>query len=101
MHILLLFYSHGHMDHISAVPQHVSKRSLFGMKMAKYYTPHHLKDNLLAVCEIYHQMNETSDALNKVDVIAVKPGENVEVSQGCGNTMPDLSDLVPFHSGQV
>ena len=23
------------------------------------------------------------------------------VRQGCGNTMPDLSDLVPFHSGQV
>ena len=22
-------------------------------------------------------------------------------TQGCGNTMPDLSDLVPFHSGQV
>ena len=21
--------------------------------------------------------------------------------QGCGNTMPDLSVLVPFHSGQV
>ena len=21
--------------------------------------------------------------------------------QGCGNTMPDLSDLLPFHSGQV
>ena len=23
------------------------------------------------------------------------------LKQGCGNTMPDLSDLVPFHSGQV
>ena len=23
------------------------------------------------------------------------------VSQGCGNTMPDSSDLVQFHSGQV
>ena len=23
------------------------------------------------------------------------------IEQGCGNTMPDLSDLVPFHSGQV
>ena len=22
-------------------------------------------------------------------------------NQGCGNTMPELSDLVPFHSGQV
>ena len=21
--------------------------------------------------------------------------------QGCGNTMPDLSDMVPFYSGQV
>ena len=24
-----------------------------------------------------------------------------QIKQGCGNTMPDLSDLVPFHSGQV
>ena len=23
------------------------------------------------------------------------------IGQGCGNTMPNLSDLVPFHSGQV
>ena len=23
------------------------------------------------------------------------------LNQGCGNTMPDLSDLVPFHLGQV
>ena len=23
------------------------------------------------------------------------------LNQGCGNTMPDLSDLVQFHSGQV
>ena len=23
------------------------------------------------------------------------------IMQGCGNTMPDLSDLVPFHSGRV
>ena len=25
----------------------------------------------------------------------------IYLNQGCGNTMPDLSDLVPFHSGQV
>ena len=23
------------------------------------------------------------------------------LSQGCGNTMPDLSNMVPFHPGQV
>ena len=27
--------------------------------------------------------------------------ENIRLIQGCGNAMPDLSDLVPFHSGQV
>ena len=27
--------------------------------------------------------------------------KNITTRQGCGNTMPDLSDLVPFHSGQV
>ena len=30
----------------------------------------------------------------------IKKNCDVEV-QGCGNTMPDLSDLVQFHSGQV
>ena len=25
----------------------------------------------------------------------------VYIPQGCGNTMPDLSDLVPFHLGQI
>ena len=25
----------------------------------------------------------------------------IDETQGCGNTLPDLSDLVPFHSGQV
>ena len=28
-------------------------------------------------------------------------GKNAYLDQGCGNTMPNLSDLVPFHSGQV
>ena len=28
-------------------------------------------------------------------------GPYFDIMQGCGNTMPDLSDLVPFHSGQV
>ena len=28
-------------------------------------------------------------------------GKNAYLDQGCGYTMPDLSDLVPFPSGQV
>ena len=32
---------------------------------------------------------------------ANRSGQTKFMKQGCGNTMPDLSDLVPFHSGQV
>ena len=28
-------------------------------------------------------------------------GLKIGLNQGCGNTMPDLSDMVPFHQGQV
>ena len=67
------------MDHISAVPQHVAKRNLFGQKMAKYYTPPHLTENLKKVCEIFYSINETCDALNRVEVIGLSPGETLEV----------------------
>ena len=67
------------MDHISAVPQHVSKRNLYGMKMAKYYTPPHLTESLKKICELFHKVNETSDALDKVDLMGVKPGDSIEV----------------------
>ena len=33
--------------------------------------------------------------------LSVKILTSEMLDQGCGNTMPDLSDLVPFHSGQV
>lgn len=74
--------SHGHMDHISAVPQHVSKRSLFGQKMARYYTPPHLTHKLKRVCEVFHEINETCEPLKNVDVTGIGPGESAELGKG-------------------
>ena len=33
--------------------------------------------------------------------VSVSAFYDTETRQGCGNTMPDLSDLIPCHSGQV
>lgn len=77
--VTFLVFSHGHMDHISAVPQHVSKRSLFGQKMARYYTPPHLTHKLKRVCEVFHEINETCEPLKNVDVTGIGPGEIAEV----------------------
>ena len=34
-----VFISHGHPDHISAVPQHAARRRLLGLPPACYYVP--------------------------------------------------------------
>ncbi|CAG2211695.1 EXOC4 [Mytilus edulis] len=48
----LVFFSHGHMDHISGIAQHAAKRSLYGMKPAKYYSPVHLVEPLTSLCKM-------------------------------------------------
>jgi len=56
------------MDHISGVPQHATKRSLYGMKPAIYYTPEHLVDSLASVCEGYAKMAENVPVLEQMDI---------------------------------
>ena len=40
--------------------------------------------------------------MKSLDKIIICVGQlGIYIHQGCGNTMPDLSDLVLFHLGQV
>ena len=60
--------------------------------------------SLILGCDKYHlqiYMVHTTLGLDpKVYLLKVK-AVNISGGQGCGNTMLDLSDLGPFHSGQV
>ena len=52
----------------------------------------------------YKRQNKVHVLINPIMVIeSTSKAAPVHVAntQGCGNTMPDSSDLVPFHSGQV
>ena len=40
-------------------------------------------------------------SLYRVLLRTCMPSHFLTLKQGCGNTMPNLSDQVPFHSGQV
>lgn len=64
-----VFISHGHLDHIGALSSHVSKRSLFGWKPARYFVPPHLVDSLLTVTRAHYQMAETVEALSDVNIL--------------------------------
>ena len=59
----------------------------------------------ISVMTLFYQCN--NDSVRPViyrcvcSPILLKPDGTLHNAQGCGNTMPDLSDLVQFHSGQV
>ena len=45
---------------------------------------------------IHRPIQVDDDVMHKLDQLGF-----AGPLQGCGNTMPDLSDLVPFYSGQI
>ncbi|KAK3591487.1 hypothetical protein CHS0354_031593 [Potamilus streckersoni] len=76
-----VFISHGHMDHISSIPQHSSRRELFGMKKASYYVPDHLLDLVKEVASTFHQINVTDKILDNLDVRPVTLQDKIKVAR--------------------
>ena len=54
----------------------------------------------MRVLYFYIQAAKAQTSLHLCEVSSM-PLLLIHTMQGCGNTMPDLSDLVPFYSGQV
>ncbi|XP_064613453.1 uncharacterized protein LOC135477220 [Liolophura sinensis] len=77
-----VFISHGHMDHISAIPQHATKQDLFKMKPATYFVPSHLVEPLQDVAEGYYRMHESSESLGKLRIKGIEPGDTVHLPGG-------------------
>lgn len=74
--------SHGHMDHISALPQHVQKRELYGGKPATYYVPEHLVKNVRELCGMYAKISETSPGLANPNIQGVDPSDKIKLGKG-------------------
>lgn len=71
--------SHGHMDHISALPQHIKKRELLGSKPATYYVPEHIVQDVHELCNIYAKVCENSPGLEKPIIKGVHPKDKIKV----------------------
>lgn len=78
----LVFFSHGHMDHISGIAQHAAKRSLYGMKPAKYYSPVHLVEPLTSLCKMYGSIAGNIPELEKMNIIPAPVGEVINLPSG-------------------
>lgn len=66
-----VFITHGHVDHIGAVIGHLSKRSLLGMKPAKYYVPPFLVESLNTVVKSHFKMAQTMESFEHVNILPI------------------------------
>lgn len=68
------------MDHISGIPQHAMKKSLYSMKAANYYIPEHLMDDLYSVCQLYSKMAGGVTELENINLIPAPMDQSIQVS---------------------
>ncbi|CAH1802357.1 unnamed protein product [Owenia fusiformis] len=73
-----VFISHGHIDHIAAIPQHAAKRDLYSMKPATYYMPGSLIDSVKKICDSFSDMHEHLESLTNINLQPIELGESIQ-----------------------
>ncbi|OQS00346.1 nuclear ribonuclease Z [Thraustotheca clavata] len=72
-----VFITHGHIDHIKALPGHVGERALNKMAPATYYVPKHLTENIKQILAAYESMTEAALPAN---IVGVEAGMSFRIS---------------------
>ncbi|XP_029651174.1 tRNase Z TRZ2, chloroplastic [Octopus sinensis] len=75
-----VFISHGHLDHVSALFQHATKRNLYNWTPATYYVPPHLVAPLKQIGEQMYSLSNTPPVLKQLDIQPIELGNSVQVS---------------------
>lgn len=73
-----VFFTHPHVDHISAVIQHVSTREMISLKNPSYFIEDTHKDHFEAMIESWRKLSMSP---LECTVIAIKPGEQQYISK--------------------
>ena len=79
-YIWIIFCSHGHLDHVSALIQHAGKRALYGMKPATYYLPPHLVSPIKAIADNFSIMHERESDFSNINIMPMDVHQHIEVS---------------------
>ncbi|KAF0715892.1 Aste57867_3114 [Aphanomyces stellatus] len=72
-----VFITHGHIDHIQALPAHAAERSLTGVKPATYYMPAHLVPHVEQIMANFCEMQESTIPATLVGIHA---GATIHIS---------------------
>lgn len=72
------FVSHGHLDHIAALPVYVARRRMMKMEPPVIYAPEEILDNIKALLAAMQRLDR---GRLPCELIGVAPGEEIELSR--------------------
>ena len=72
-------FSHGHIDHVSAILAHAARRELYSRPQSTYHVPTHLVGPLQTMAEGVAGMHGHDQKFTNLKINAVDPGQSVQV----------------------
>jgi ribonuclease Z len=72
------FVTHGHLDHIAALPVYVARRRMMKMEPPTIYLPAEIVENVERVLHVWQRLDRGRMVCN---LVGVKPGDEIELSR--------------------
>lgn len=86
------FVSHGHLDHVAALPVYVARRRMMKMEPPTIYLPDHTVEHVEQILQTYRKLDR---GRLPCQLIGIKPGDEIEVSRELVVTVSATTHTVP------
>jgi ribonuclease Z len=73
-----IFVTHSHLDHLAAIPVYVSRRRMMKMEPPRIYLPAESVENVQRMLHIWQRLDRGRMV---VDLVGVRPGDEIELSR--------------------
>jgi ribonuclease Z len=93
-----IFVTHSHLDHLASIPVYVARRRMMKMEPPRIYLPAEAVENVQRLLHIWQRLDR---GRMLVDLVGVRPGEEIELSRehvvttfATKHTVPSLGYVV-------
>ncbi len=86
------FVSHGHLDHLAALPVYVARRRLMKMDPPTIYLPDHAVEHMDRILQTYRKLDR---GRLPCELIGIQPGDEIDISRELVVTVSATTHTVP------
>jgi ribonuclease Z len=86
------FVSHGHLDHLAALPVYVARRRMMKMDPPTIYLPDHTVEHVDRILQSYRKLDR---GRLPCELIGIKPGDEIDISRELVVTVSATTHTVP------